>query len=86
MASPNCVIVHVDGASLGRLFSEMLTWLDAQKIERIDFRLTGGLSAGLNVSFSNMEEASLFAWKFDRPAPVTEVVRATPAEPATPSP
>jgi len=43
----------------------MRTWLDAHKISPVNFRIWGGYTViGLDIAFSNPEEASLFEQEF----------------------
>jgi hypothetical protein len=43
----------------------MRLWLAAHKITPVDFQLSGGYSSiGLDIAFSNSEDANLFAREF----------------------
>ena len=56
-------VVHVekpDETLFSKYFAEMRIWLDAHKIEPVDFRLLGGPYIGLDVHFASSEEANLF--------------------------
>ena len=61
-------IVHVEkpvGIYFSECFAEMRIWLDAHKITPVDFRLSGGYSSiGLDIAFSNPEEAGRFEREF----------------------
>jgi len=64
--TPNTV--HVEkpvGVHFSECFAEMRIWLDAHKITPVDFRLSGGYSSiGLDIAFSNPEEAGRFEREF----------------------
>ena len=68
MAALITVIVHVEkpvGVYFSECFAEMRIWLDAHKITPVDFRLSGGYSSiGLDIAFSNPEEAGRFEREF----------------------
>jgi hypothetical protein len=68
MASPTPVIVHVEKpveVLLSKYFVEMRIWLDAHKITPVNFRLWGGYtSIGLDIAFSNPEDANRFEREF----------------------
>ena len=68
MASLPPVIVHVEkptGIYFSECFAEMRLWLAAHKITPVDFHLSGGYSSiGLDIAFSNSEDADLFEREF----------------------
>ena len=68
MASRPPVIVHVEkptGIYFSECFAEMRLWLAAHKITPVDFHLSGGYSSiGLDIAFSNSEDADLFEREF----------------------
>ena len=68
MASLPPVIVHVEkptGIYFSECFAEMRLWLAARSITPVDFHLTGGYSSiGLDIAFSNSEDADLFEREF----------------------
>ena len=68
MAALITVIVHVEkpvGVYFSECFAEMRLWLDAHKITPVDFRLSGGCSSiGLDIAFSNPEDADRFEREF----------------------
>jgi hypothetical protein len=88
----NPLVVHVekpDGMLLSQYFAKMRIWLDAHKIEPVDFGLLGGCYIGLDVHFASSEEANLFKREFgpkDRPTLVVPLIfadRATSKVPMT---
>ena len=68
MAVLTPITVHVEkpvGVHFSECFAEMRMWLTAHKITPVDFRLSGGYSSiGLDIAFSNFEEADLFEREF----------------------
>ena len=70
MASLPPVIVHVEkptGIYFSECFAEMRLWLAARSITPVDFHLSGGYSSiglGLDIAFSNSEDADLFEREF----------------------
>jgi hypothetical protein len=76
----NPLVVHVekpDGMLFSQYFTKMRIWLDAHKIEPVDFRLLGGCYIGLDVHFASSEEASLFKREFgpkDQPTLVVPLI------------
>ena len=68
MASLPPVIVHVEkptGIYFSECFAEMRLWLAAHHITPVDFHLSGGYSSiGLDIAFSNSEDADLFEREF----------------------
>ena len=68
MAALTPITVHVEkpvGVYFSECFAEMRIWLTAHKITPVDFRLSGGYSSiGLDIAFSNFEEADLFEREF----------------------
>ena len=68
MATLKPTTIHVEKpveVLLSNYFAEMRTWLDAHKISPVNFRLWGGYTViGLDIAFSNPEEASLFEQEF----------------------
>ena len=66
MAAVTPITVHVEkpvGVHFSECFAEMR--LTAHKITPVDFRLSGGYSSiGLDIAFSNFEEADLFEREF----------------------
>ena len=68
MASLPPVVVHVEkptGIYFSECFAEMRLWLAARSITPVDFHLSGGYSSiGLDIAFSNFEEADLFEREF----------------------
>src|SRR5690349_787140 len=77
MALSSTCVVHVDKPAetlLSEYFAEMRIWLDAHKIVPTDFRLFGGLIAGLEVRFSSPEQATLSEREFDPKNQPTTVV------------
>ena len=68
MASIPPVIVHLEkptGIYFSECFAEMRLWLAARSITPVDFHLSGGYSSiGLDIAFSNSEDADLFEREF----------------------
>ena len=68
MAALTTVIVHVEkpvGMYFSECFAEMRLWLEARKITPVDFHLSGGYSSiGLDIAFSNSEDAARFEREF----------------------
>src|SRR5881398_901333 len=68
MAALTPITVHVEkpvGVHFSECFAEMRMWLTAHKITPVHFHLSGGYSSiGLDIAFSNFEEADLFEREF----------------------
>jgi hypothetical protein len=58
---------------LSKYFVEMRIWLDAHKIEPVDFRLFGGPSVGFEIRFSSPDHANVFERKFGLEAQLTNL-------------
>jgi hypothetical protein len=72
----NPLLVHVekpDGILFSHYFTKMRIWLDAHKIEPVDFRLLGGCCIGLDVRFASSEEANHFEREFGLEADLTNL-------------
>ena len=53
------------GIYLSECFAEMRLWLAARSITPVDFHFSGGYSSiGLDIAFSNSEDADLFEREF----------------------
>jgi hypothetical protein len=78
MASLPPVIVHVEkptGILFSECFAEMRLWLAAHKITPVYFQRSGGYSSiGLDIAFSDSEDADLFEREFS-PTVVSELRR-----------
>jgi hypothetical protein len=80
MALNSALVVHIEkpaGTLLSEYFIEMRIWLDAHNVTPTDFRLSGGPLVGLEVRFSNPEQAALFERKFgpkDQPTAVVPLI------------
>jgi hypothetical protein len=68
MASLPPVIVHVEkptGILFSECFDEIRLWLAAHNIRLVDIHLSRGYSSiGLDIAFSNSEDADLFEREF----------------------
>ena len=63
MVSLKSVAVHVDTPaqiSPSKFFGDVEAWLDTNKIEPVNFRITGGWAAGFDICFGTTEQANLY--------------------------